>query len=105
MVIMFRIAMILGRTINELRNTMSARELGWWVAYLSEYPPERDADYRTALICDSIFKAAGSKRSKIELFLPDRSLPKRRAQTMEEQIALMKGFGKNANNRNGIDTT
>jgi hypothetical protein len=104
-VVLFRIAVLLGKTIGELCATMNAREFMYWVAYLGTYPPEQDNDWRAAIVCDSIYKAAGSKKSSPEKFMPERKRKRKsQTQTMEEQIAIMRGFG-NGNSRNSNDPT
>lgn len=92
--------MLLGKTIGELCEKMTGREFAYWCAYLGTYPPEEDADFRAAIICDAIYKSAGSKTSKPSRFMPQRKRVK--PQSMEDQVAILRGLtnGSNGGNRN-----
>ena len=90
-------------TVRQLQENMSASEFALWIAYFNECPPEYDDDYRAALICNSIFQSQGSKKSKIDMFMPQRKR-KTKDDIWREQIAVMRGLG-NANGRNSNGRT
>lgn len=70
---------------------MPVREFGYWVAFYQMEPTTESANHRTALVCATVANASGNyKRS----FSPKDFMPpkRRRAQTMQEQISVLKRF-------------
>jgi hypothetical protein len=67
----FRLALALGRTVAELRQTVSSTELTYWIAFNQIEPlPEHRADVRNAIVAYTIARSMGSKGSTPEDFLP-----------------------------------
>lgn len=88
MVFKFRLALALGRTVEELESTMSQREFVLWMIFSKNEPVGsiRD-DYRTALQTMQIagFFAAKNTKLKIEQFqLPIKHTPTSKTRTAEE---------------------
>jgi hypothetical protein len=67
----FRLALALGRTVAELRQTVSSTELTYWVAFNQLEPlPEHRADVRNAIVGYTIARSMGSRGCTPEDFLP-----------------------------------
>lgn len=81
---MFRLARILGKTVSELSRDLTAREFASWLAYFELEPFERRDDERMAITCATIAQCAGNKVT------PDDFLGRKKQQTIEEQIAILK---------------
>ena len=89
----FRLAFLLKKTVAEI-SEMPWDEFVYWQAYLSIEPPGQQDDQRFAALMAQITNMSGRS-------LPDRKTVKpsdflgspKRQQTMEEQIAFMKGLG------------
>lgn len=87
----FRLAMLLGKTVSEL--DMDWNEFVYWQAYLEIEPPEQAANVRTAAILAQITNMSGkSLRDGAKVSIDD-FLGKPKRQTIEQQIAFMKGLG------------
>ena len=86
---MFRLALRLGKTLGEI-GKMPASELFEWMAFFNLVPHGERDDYRTALICDTVWKSAGGKGSSVKKFMPKRNVPE--TQSIKEQIAAFKGL-------------
>jgi hypothetical protein len=67
----------LGMTFGELSERMDAAELIEWTMFDQIYMPPARID--TALICLSMARLAGSKKAKLEDYLPPRWKPERKA--------------------------
>lgn len=83
--------MLLGKTVSEL--DMDWNEFVYWQAYLEIEPPEQAANVRTAAILAQITNMSGkSLRDGAKVSIDD-FLGKPKRQTIEQQIAFMKGLG------------
>lgn len=52
---LFRLALVLGRTVAELEETLSSRELSEWIAFYAMEPfGEQRADLRSAIIAATV---------------------------------------------------
>jgi hypothetical protein len=95
---MFRLALALGRTVAELEETMSGRELTEWMAYDSLEPfGEQRADLRSGIVASTI---ANCHRSRGPAFKPQDFMPfveKPSADPATALHALRKAFGKGGN--------
>lgn len=94
----YRLAFLLRRPVSELAG-MSLSEFAHWQAFLAMEPPDKGDNERTAALMATITNMSGkslpkNKTVKAEDFLGR----KKQRQTMEQQIAFMKGLG---NGRNG----
>ena len=78
---MFRLALALGRTVQELGDSLSSAELAEWVAFWS-IEPFGDLWRQTGSICCTTALVNGNKFSKPEDFMP--SARKKDWQTEEE---------------------
>lgn len=74
---------------------MSWREFLHWQAYLRMEPPDEADNARTAAVLAQITNMAGRSLPNNERVKPEDFLGKTKKQTLEQQIAFMKGLGKN----------
>ena len=81
---MFRLALSLGKTVSELSRNITAREFASWLAYFEIEPLGKRDDERMAVTCATIAQCAGNKVT------PDDFLGKKKQQTVEDQIAILK---------------
>ena len=99
----FRLALLLGKTVSEL--DMSWREFTYWNAYLQLEPPEGSAAKNTAALLAQITNMAGrvlpgKKLVKPEDFYSGAGFPGKveektvKTQSLQEQIDFMKSLGK-----------
>jgi len=84
--------MLLGKTVSEL--DMTWEEFVYWQAYLRLEPPEQGDNQRTAALLAQITNMAGRSLPDRKRVKPEDFLGTGKPQTMEEQIAFMKGLGK-----------
>lgn len=72
---------------------MSCEEFMYWTAYLELEPPEMPALRRTAAIMAQITNMAGRSLPDKKFVDADDFLGTKKRQTMEEQLAFMRGLG------------
>jgi len=89
----FRLALLLGKTISELNITWE--EFIYWQAYLRMEPPDDGDNKRTAALLAQITNMAGRSLPERRRVKPEDFLGGKPRQTIEDQIAFMKGLGKN----------
>ena len=89
---MFRLALLLGKTVNELDITTT--EFNYWVAFLKLEPPEAAANHRTAALMAQITNMAGRSLKDKSTVEADDFLGGPKVQTAAEQIAIMRTMGK-----------
>lgn len=90
----YRLAFLLRKTVGEI-SSMPVSEFYGWLAYLKLEPPEKGDNERAAALMATITNMSGRS-------LPDRKTVKpqdflgggKKRQTMEEQIAFMKGLSR-----------
>ena len=60
--------------MRELFDSMGAREFALWMAFYLKDPPDKSEQFRTGLICSSIYNASGNLKrgttAKPEDFMP-----------------------------------
>lgn len=83
---------MLGKTVSEL--DISWREFNYWQAYLKMEPPDKGDNQRTASLLAQITNMSGRSLPDKKTVTADDFLGKRKVQTAEEQIAIMKSLGK-----------
>ncbi|SFW77343.1 DUF4035 domain-containing protein [Pseudomonas sp. NFACC04-2] len=65
---MLTLALRLGMTLRDLRQSMSAEELFLWMAYNQESPlSDTRGDIQASIIAASVFQAQGAKVSAVDL--------------------------------------
>ena len=91
---MFRLALLLGKTLSEL--DMSWREFQHWQAYLSIEPPGKGDNERTAALLSQITNMSGRSLPANKRVEPSDFLGKTEthSMTIDQQIAFMKSIGK-----------
>ena len=87
----FRLALLLGKTVSELK--MSWREFMYWQAYLRIEPPDDGDNKRTAMLLAQITNMSGRSLPGKRSVKPDDFLGKPKQQSMQEQIEFMKSIG------------
>ena len=90
---LFRLALLLGKTVAELKRQMSWREFLHWQAYLHLEPPDKPANERTAALMAQITNMAGRSLPDQKRVTADDFLGKPKTQSMQDQIAFMKSLG------------
>jgi hypothetical protein len=80
---LFRLALLLGRTVGELECGMSSLELSEWLAY-SQLDPLPDPQRQTALLATLLVNLWSKQRVRLEDFLP--RVPTGRRQSSEEHL-------------------
>ena len=90
---MFRLALLLNKTVAELCDAMSWTEFLYWQAYLELEPPDRDANHRAAAIMAQLTNMSGKSLKDGKSVTPDDFLGVKKQQTAAEQIAFLKGLG------------
>ena len=85
-------ALLLGKTVSEL--DMSWREFSYWQEYLRIEHPERGANKRAASIMAQITNMSGRSLPDKKTVTAEDFLGEKKPQSMEAQIAFMKGLGK-----------
>jgi hypothetical protein len=89
----YRLAFLLKRTVGEIAS-MPMSEFAHWLAYLKLEPPEKGDTERTAALMATITNMAGRSLPDKKMVKPDDFLGRKKRQSMEEQIAFMKGLGR-----------
>jgi hypothetical protein len=84
-----RLAIQMGRTLEELLNTMSSAELSLWLAK-EKLEPLDDPYFRTALLATVTARSMGNKKVKITDFMPKEE----RKQTAQEHAMILKAWAK-----------
>jgi len=87
----YRLAAFLRKTVAELEG-MSLSEFYHWLAYLKLEPPEKGDMERTAALMATITNMAGRSLKGDKTVTPDDFLGRKKRQSMQEQIAFMKGL-------------
>lgn len=72
---------------------MSWREFAYWQEYLRIEHPERGANLRAAALMAQITNMSGRSLPEKKMVTPEDFLGEKKPQSMEEQIAFMKGLG------------
>lgn len=90
---MFRLAFQLGKTVSELAE-ITWDEFIYWQAYLGIEPPDEAENLRTAALLSQITNMAGKSLPKGKTVSPDDFLGRRKPQTPQEQIAIMRSLGR-----------
>jgi hypothetical protein len=93
LVLVFRLATFLGKTVSELLDSISWDEFIYWQAYMHLEPPERAANQRTAAILAQITNMSGKSLRDGKTVTAEDFLGTKKKQTMEEQIQFMKSIG------------
>lgn len=88
----FRLALLLGKTIDELDITYD--EFMHWQAYLRLEPPEQPANQRLAVLLAQITNMSGKALKEGKTVKPEDFLGESRQQTMQDQIAFFKSLSK-----------
>jgi hypothetical protein len=88
----FRLALLLGKTVSELDITWD--EFVYWQAFLRLEPPDQGDNQRTAALLAQITNMSGKSLKKGKSVSIDDFLGKPKRQSMEDQIAFMKGLGR-----------
>ncbi len=89
---LFRLALLLGKTINEL--DMSWREFLYWNAYLNLEPPDKADNQRLAVLMAQITNMSGKSLRAGHSVTAEDFTGKPKVQSAAEQIAFMKSLGK-----------
>lgn len=93
MVAVFRLALLLGKTLSEF--DMDWEEFVYWNAYLSIEPPDEGDNQRTAMLLSQITNMSGRSLPDRKQVKPDDFLGKpKKPQSALDQIAFMKSLGK-----------
>jgi hypothetical protein len=87
----FRLALLLGKTLSELEMTWD--EFVYWQAFLKLEPPDQGDNVRTAALLAQITNMAGKSLREGKSVSINDFLGKPKRQSMEDQIAFMKGLG------------
>jgi len=89
---MFRLALALGRTVQELGRSVTVSELReWWAYYnLEPFGPLAE-DWRHGIACDVAAKTQGAKRRKARHHMLSKEA-KRRTQSPDEIMAALSGL-------------
>lgn len=82
---------MLGKTLGELN--MSWREFLLWQEYLRLEPPDHGDNLRTATLMAHIANMSGKTMKKGSSMTPEDFMGGKKQQTMQEQIAFLKGIG------------
>jgi len=91
----FRLAFLLHKSVDDVL-AMSWDEFMHWQAYFVLEPPGQADDQRFAALMAQVTNMAGRSLPDRKTVKPSDFLGKpRRAQTAEEQIAFLKGLGRN----------
>jgi hypothetical protein len=85
------LAYLLGKTVSEL--DISWEEFVYWQAYLRLEPPEHAANVRNAALMAQITNMSGRSLKDNSRVTIDDFLGKPKRQSMEAQIAFMRGLG------------
>lgn len=94
----FRLALMLGKTVQELSHSMTLREFVHWCAYLKLEPPEEGDNQRTASLMATITNMAGRSLPGKKTVEPADFLQKEKPrQTAAQQMAFMKALTRNTN--------
>lgn len=93
LVAVYRLAFLLKRTVSEI-GSMSMSEFAHWIAYLKIEPPEQGDTERTAALMATITNMSGRSLPDKKMVKPEDFLGGKKQQTMEEQIAFMKGLSR-----------
>ena len=92
----FRVAALLGRTVEELQASMTGEEFIGWCAFYVLEPWGYEADnWRAALICTQVvnFSGRAAAQSRIADFLPGSGRKSRRKSPKELQRAFERAVG------------
>jgi hypothetical protein len=94
---MFRLAMALGRTVNELVDSMTSQEFTEWQAFFILEPWGHDVEYhRTGVVASMAYNIARGKNDRAISatdFIPGMEQPPEPLESVEDQISRMKrGF-------------
>ena len=87
----FRLALLLGKTLSELEMTWD--EFVYWQAFLKLEPPDQGDNVRTAALLAQITNMAGKSLREGKSVSINDFLGKPKRQSMEDQIAFMRGLG------------
>ena len=89
---MFRLALLLGKTLSEL--DMSWREFQHWQAYLNIEPPDKGDNERTAALLSQITNMSGRSLPPNKRVEPSDFIGKAETSpmTIEQQISFMKSI-------------
>lgn len=90
---MFRLAFLLNKTVSELVSEISYEEFIYWQAYLSKEPPDEADNNRLAVLMAQITNMSGKSLPKNKTVSPEDFLKQKKPQSLEDQIAFMKGLG------------
>jgi len=96
--LLFRLALQLGRTVGELEREMSSRELSEWIAY-ERIHPLPDPHWSAALICSVLANCWGASTSP-EDFLP--TVQTLREQSPAEALEIFSTYANAHNARLGV---
>jgi len=91
---MFQLALALGRTVAELEETMSSRELTEWIAYNAVQPfGDTRADLRSAIIASTVANCHRTSGTpfKVADFMPYEDKPKGAPLDAVKQLRAMFG--------------
>ena len=88
---MFRLALLLGKTLSELEMTWD--EFVYWQAFLKLEPPDQGDNVRTAALLAQITNMSGKSLREGKNVSINDFLGKPKRQSMEDQIAFMRGLG------------
>lgn len=88
---MFRLALLLGKTLSELE--MPWDEFVYWQAFLKLEPPDQGDNVRTAALLAQITNMSGKSLREGKNVSINDFLGKPKRQSMEDQIAFMRGLG------------
>lgn len=87
---MHRLALALGRTIEELGASMSSRELSRWQAYDRISPiGEIQADARHGVLCTLVARVAGNKTARPLDFIPFREPEEKKDQSRKSMLTAL----------------
>ena len=90
---MFRLALALGRTVQELGDSLSSAELAEWVAFWS-IEPFGDLWRQTGSICCTTALVNGNKFSKPEDFMPSARKQTQSPEEMQQELRKIPAFKK-----------
>lgn len=89
---MFRLALGLGKSVTEIEQTMTSREIGEWMAYFRNHPwGEERADMRAGTIASTIANV-NRDPNKGRPFTPKDFMPFERDKEKEKTEAIKAGF-------------
>jgi hypothetical protein len=95
---MFQLALALGRTVAELEETMSSRELTEWIAYNAIQPfGDTRADLRSAIIASTVANCHRTSGTpfKVADFMPYEDKPRGAPLDAVKQLRAMFGGKRN----------